>query len=320
MIEIAADGSYKPFAQNPVNDSIVQSAMDITKGTEADYIDDFYFLPGDTSAFTIPLFRLGKEAAESLFRDTGIDLMEIEKKAAKDLLVQSRQLKNKLAAISFSIEAKPYKIRNVLGLIPGMDTSKCIIIGAHYDHLGVRGNAIYNGADDNASGVAGILALAKYWKENNAVPPCNLIFASWTGEEKGLFGSSFFVQTMRINHPEILLYVNMDMISRSSEEDTLRRELSIGILKSDEKHRAIAIKNNNLLNPSFKLDLWEASQDGGSDYAPFAARNIRVMTYFSGYHNDYHTTLDRFSKVDLHKMKSILELINLCIKDSMTEP
>ncbi len=313
LIEIAAYGSYKPYAQNPVNSSIFQSAMDYPKRTVSDYMDDYYFLPGDTSAFNIPLFRISKEATESLFKDTGIDLMEVEKNAAKDLLVPSQQLKNKRAGISFSIEAKPYKIRNVLGLIPGLDTTKCVIIGAHYDHLGMRGTSIYKGADDNASGVAGMLALAKYWKESNTVPPCNLVFASWTGEEKGLLGSTYFVQTMTKNHPDILLYINLDMISRSAEADTACLELSIGMLKSDDKLRQIAINNNKLLNSPFKLDLWEASQDGGSDYAPFAAQKIPVMTFFSGYHDDYHTPADSYNRVDLNKMKAVVKLVNLCL-------
>jgi hypothetical protein len=315
LIEIAADDSYNPLAKNPANASIAESAMDKTKQMESDYIDDFYYLPGDTSANTIPLLWLGKEASKSIFESTGIDLAEIEKKAAKDLLVESQQLKNKQTEISFSIEAKPYKIRNVLGLIPGLDTSKCIIIGAHYDHLGIRGNSIYNGADDNASGVSGMLALAKYWKKRNLIPPYNLIFASWTGEEKGLFGSSYFVQTIKENHPQVLLYVNLDMISRSSEIDTSCLELSIGMLKSEDKLRQMAIDNNQQLNTPFKLDLWEASQDGGSDYAPFVSHKISVMTFFSGYHDDYHTSRDTFSRADLNKMKSILILINSCLKD-----
>jgi putative aminopeptidase FrvX len=210
-------------------------------------------------------------------------------------------------------EAKEVKLRNVLGIIPGKDTSRSIIIGAHYDHLGIRDGKIHNGADDNASGVSGLLALAGVWSVNSEKPPCNIIFASWTAEEKGEIGSLYFLQNLKTKTDRIILSINMDMISRSAPEDSSGRQISIGTLPSGENLRIIARVANMKLTKPFQLDLWDVSGHYGSDYAYFAERQIPVMTFFSGFNEDYHTSKDKIEKVDLQKMSDILELVNDCI-------
>jgi hypothetical protein len=210
-------------------------------------------------------------------------------------------------------EATAVKLRNVLGIIPGKDTTRSIIIGAHYDHLGIRDGKIFNGADDNASGVSGLLALARVWTLNSEKPPFNLIFAAWTAEEKGALGSLYFVQNLKKRADKIILSLNMDMISRSAPEDTTGMVISIGTLPPDENLRDIARNANMKLSKPFELDLWDVSGHYGSDYAYFAERHIPVMTFFSGFNDDYHTPEDKFEKEDLQKMTNILELVNECI-------
>jgi hypothetical protein len=210
-------------------------------------------------------------------------------------------------------EAKTVKLRNVIGIIPGNDTSRSIIIGAHYDHLGIRDGKIYNGADDNASGVSGLLALAKIWTGNSEKPPCNIIFASWTAEEKGEIGSQFFLQNLKKRPGNIVFSLNMDMISRSAPEDSTGRVISVGTLPQSENLRQIVTGANKKLKRPFELDLWDVTGHYGSDYAYFAERQIPVMTFFSGFNDDYHTPKDKFEKVDLQKMSDILELVNECI-------
>jgi hypothetical protein len=211
-------------------------------------------------------------------------------------------------------EAKAVKLRNVVGIIPGKDTSQNIIIGAHYDHLGIREGKIFNGADDNASGVSGLLALARVWTLKSEKPPCNIIFAAWTAEEKGAIGSQYFIQNLKSAPERILFSLNMDMISRSAPEDTAGRIISIGTLPESENLRQIAKEANQKLRKPFELDLWDVSGHYGSDYAYFAERHIPVMTFFSGYNEDYHTPADIVDKVDLQKMSDILELVNDCMR------
>jgi len=211
-------------------------------------------------------------------------------------------------------EAKAVKLRNVIGIIPGKDTSRNIIIGAHYDHLGIREGKIFNGADDNASGVSGLLALARVWTMNSEKPPCNIIFAAWTAEEKGAVGSQYFIQNLKSAPERILFSLNMDMISRSAPEDTAGRIISIGTLPESENLRQIAKEANQKLKKPFELDLWDVSGHYGSDYAYFAENHIPVMTFFSGFNEDYHTPADIIEKIDLQKMSDILELVNDCMR------
>jgi hypothetical protein len=315
LIEVSPNGSFNPYKNSQINLSIAQSVMNSEKQTDPVYMDDYYALPGDTSNITIPLFRLGSMATEKLFKGTGLNLKNVEDKAAKNLLTSAMAIKEKIAGFSLAVKVEALKVRNVLGIIPGKDTTKSVIVGAHYDHLGSRNALIYNGADDNASGVAGMLSIAKVWSMFSQKPACNIIFAAWTAEEKGLLGSSYFVQHTKADTNILRLIVNLDMISRSSAEDSAHLQLSIGTLRGNEAFKTIAQNNNLLLSHPFELDLWEASASGGSDYAPFASRNIPIMTFFSGLHDDYHSPRDTYDRADLSKMKSVLWLVNKCLKD-----
>jgi Zn-dependent M28 family amino/carboxypeptidase len=177
----------------------------------------------------------------------------------------------------------------------------------------MRDGIIYRGADDNASGVAGMLALGKTWAGIEEQPPCNIVFAAWTAEEKGEIGSQYFVEHIFVIPDQVLVSINMDMISRSAPDDTARRQLSVGTLPISEDLRQIAVKANQSLAKPFELDLWDVSGHSGSDYTYFAAVGIPIMTFFSGFHDDYHTSRDIAVKADLQKMNNILNLVNCCI-------
>ncbi|MBF7092464.1 M20/M25/M40 family metallo-hydrolase [Flavobacterium sp. ALJ2] len=258
----------------------------------------------------IPLFKLNKSAAEKLFSGNSISLETVEKNYANKIGIPPVQLKNTTVNFSIELQTKTFPVRNVLGMIQGKDTTKTIIVGAHYDHLGIINDTIYNGADDNASGVSGMLALAKNWSESKIKPPCNILFASWTAEEMGLLGSQNFIQNFDLKKQKILLVINMDMISRSAPEDKTHRVLSIGTQEGSDSLKEIITFSNSKLSKPFTLDLWETNGHTGSDYASFAAKGIPVMTYFSGFHDDYHSIRDVASKVDLDKIQDVLFIIN----------
>lgn len=315
VIVIAVDGSFEPFRNSRANKDILSHAMNSTKSDEPEYDDPDHCLPGDTAGFSIPCFSLGSDASRQLLSGTGIDLAGFEKLAARLSAPSSMPLRGKVMRFSVSVKREALRVRNVLGIIPGKDSTRNIAVGAHYDHLGTRNGLIYNGTDDNASGASGLLALIKTWSENCKQPPCNIIFGSWTAEEKGLLGSRYFAQHMG-NHPEnTLLYLNMDMICGSAPEDTARRIISIGTRTGDEKLRELARKNNSTLAKPFTLDLWDVTGHSGSDYASFTARNIPVMTFFSGFNDYYHTPQDIAPKADLKKMGEMLKLVNFCLQD-----
>ena len=279
---------------------------------DPEYNDGNYRLSGE-EIDSLPCFMINKSLGLELLHGTGINLNEFRKKSALMQTSFSGEIKDKMVRLWAEVSRDTIPVRNVLGMIPGRDTIKYVIIGAHYDHLGMRDGFIYNGADDNASGVAGLLSLAGAWSNSKEIPEYNLIFASWTGEEKGLLGSSYFTQTMNIDPGNILLYINMDMISRSAPEDSAKNVISVGMLAADKNSEKMIRSANSLLSQPMTLDIWDVTGHNGSDYGTFAEKNIPVMTFFSGFHDDYHSPRDVYDKVDSVKMNNVLELVNKCL-------
>ncbi|MHC1776722.1 MAG: M20/M25/M40 family metallo-hydrolase [Lentimicrobium sp.] len=316
IILISPDGSFFRLRHNQVNKSKDRSVFSPAEMEQSGYDDFSYSLPGDTTL--IPVCWLGKEVATEMLSGSGINLKESVKRIAARLVPESKELKGKKVSITAEMKAEPILVRNVLGYFKGIDTTRSIVIGAHYDHLGMRNTHIYNGSDDNASGVAGMLALAGAWMRSGVKPPCNIIFAAWTAEEKGLLGSSWFVRNFDFNKQKVLLNVNFDMISRSSPNDVESIIVSVGLLKGTDFLKEIVSRNNQNLKRPFELDIWETTGPGGSDYAPFAMKRIPVMSFFSGYHNDYHTPRDIFTKTDPVKMEAILKLANRVILEFLS--
>jgi len=315
LIVLDATGRFEPYKIEQSNQSLLNSTMNSTKNTDVEYEEYYHTLPNDTTNRVIPYFRLGSTASNQLIAGTGLNLTDFEKNAAKSVNPSSMSLKDKVLHFLITVKSEPLLVRNVLGMIPGKDKTKYIILGGHYDHLGMHNGQIFNGSDDNASGASGVLALARTWVESGVQPACNLIFASWSSEEEGLLGSQYFVENMSINSKNIILYFNLDMISRSVAEDTARRQLSIGTRTSDEYIREIARKNNSTLSHPFVLDLWDVTHHSGSDYASFTAKNIPIMTYNTGLHYDYHTPRDISANADLVKMGDVLKLVNSSLQE-----
>jgi len=320
VIVINPRDTVNPYHYSPVNQEVVTSAMNSPKPSDPEYEDQEHYLPGDTELIKIPCFRLGIDATRLLLNGTGIDLPGFEKKAAREMTTASGMMHDKKLRFSVTMKQEPLMVRNVLGMITGTDSSRYIIVGAHYDHLGIRKGVIYNGADDNASGVSGMLALSGVWANHPEKPSCNIIFVAWTAEEKGLLGSEYFSRHTMIIPDRLSLVINMDMISRSASDDTARRVISIGTLPFSEDLKNIARKSNSQLEHPFTLDLWDVTGHSGSDYGPFAARKIPVMTFFSGFHDDYHTPRDVASKADPEKMEKILKIVNDCLRENTEKP
>ena len=279
-----------------------------------------HYIPADPGKLNIPCFTMGTDATLKLLEGTTLDLPGFENKVAGDLLPASTIIHGRKIRFSVSIKSEEMIIRNVFGVIPGKDTTRNIIIGGHYDHLGISKGEIFNGADDNASGVAGTLALAKAWANHPDKPACNLIFAAWVGEERGKLGSRYFALHSPIVPDRVSLVINMDMISRSAPEDTGRIALSIGTMTVNEDLRTLAKNVNSKLERPFVLEIWDVTGATGSDYRPFADRKVPILTFHAGFPDEYHTPMDDFSRVDSHKMEQILKIVNSCLSESLQNP
>ncbi|MFM9055944.1 MAG: M28 family peptidase [Bacteroidota bacterium] len=180
---------------------------------------------------------------------------------------------------------------NIAGFINNK-ASTTIIIGAHYDHLGHGGEeslhrgepAVHNGADDNASGVAGLIELARYLKQSGPKSN-NYLFVAFSGEEKGLLGSAYYTRNATVDLKAVNYMLNMDMIGRLKTDDPVL--LVSGAGTSD----AWKITMNYLSPQGFRVKTSE-SGIGPSDHTSFYLKDIPVLHFFSGTHSDYHKPSD----------------------------
>lgn len=199
-------------------------------------------------------------------------------------------------------------LRNVLGMIPGINKNEYVIVGAHFDHLGIDpnlvGDQIYNGADDNASGVSAVMQIAKAFVESGVQPQRNVIFAFWDGEEEGLLGSKYFVQNCSFIG-QVKGYLNFDMIGRNTDENnpnyvvyfyTEANPVFGNWLKDDIK------KYNLQLSPNYRP--WDKPV-GGSDNGSFAKVGVPIIWYHTDGHPDYHKPSDEPSKINWKKLVEI---------------
>jgi Zn-dependent M28 family amino/carboxypeptidase len=197
---------------------------------------------------------------------------------------------------SFFENRKQYQGVNVLGFINGSEFSdKCIVISAHYDHQGIHNGDIFNGADDNASGVSALIAFADYFKNNP--PKHSIILAAFDAEELGLQGSNYFLKNSRFfSSKKIVLNVNMDMISRSDEKELFVCGASYTkILKE--------VVDNFKDLPEIKLISGHDGYDGldnwtySSDHANFYKTGIPFLYFGVENHKDYHEPTDTYENI-----------------------
>jgi Tol biopolymer transport system component len=218
----------------------------------------------------------------------------------------SLEISNVTARVSAAVEQIRQTDRNVLGVLPGR-SSKSIVIGAHYDHLGHgeagamarsgEEHAIHNGADDNASGVAAVMELAAAFTGDRKSPEHGLLFAFWSGEEVGLIGSSHFAEHPPVPLSDIIAYINFDMVGRLRDN-----KLMVQGLGSSGEWRRLMEKLN--VAAGFNLVL----QDDPylpTDVTAFYPRGVPVLSFFTGSHDDYHRPTDDSAKIDYNGLERI---------------
>ena len=208
--------------------------------------------------------------------------------------------------------------RNVIGFLDN-NATKTIVIGAHYDHLGEgrQGSSraensvgiIHNGADDNASGVAGLLELARIYTTNKIKEPVNFLFIAFGAEELGLVGSRYFVKNPTYDLSKVHWMLNMDMIGRFNPENGVS---IIGYGTSP----AFETIYHTLSTYKYIKHYTGYEGRGGSDQTSFYEKNIPVLFFHTGGHDDYHKPTDDAPKVDYDGLKRILELEQAFIEGS----
>jgi hypothetical protein len=271
----------------------------------------------------IMLLQVRNAVAESWFQAAGKSLTEVQQqinhmgKPASFAFPQSLQL-----ALKVDIEATHARVNNVLAYLPGK-TSEYIIIGAHYDHLG-RGDSnslapsqigqIHPGADDNASGTAGVLELARLFAPMKGQLDRGILFASFSGEELGLLGSAEWVKEPTLPLDKCVAMLNMDMIGRIKDS-----KVYIGGVGTGSTFKSILEQAQKQSKSNFKIE-YSAGGYSASDHTSFVAKKIPVLFFFSGLHSDYHKPSDTWDKINAPSAAELLDIVSDVILQLASAP
>lgn len=273
------------------------------------YYSNRMAMPSKEMDGNISSFSVTPRVVNQILSGTGVDIEIFEKEVANKLQPMSQVLSGKSVAFKTTVKSEVVKARNVLGYIEGKNKDEFIVVGGHYDHLGMYDGVIYNGADDNASGTVGVMTIAKAFMATGEKPEKSVIFAAWTGEEKGLFGSKNFVKDAKEKDMNVVLNLNYDMIARNPKNDTLKNQAHMVYTKANSVIAETTTKH--IADYDINLDLSLRPSDkpgGGSDHAPFAQEDIPVFYFMAAMHPDYHQPGDELSKINWEKMTNIIKL------------
>ncbi|MGD1070688.1 MAG: M28 family peptidase [Bryobacteraceae bacterium] len=252
--------------------------------------------------------QVKEEVVKPWFQAAGKDIEALETAIDGDLKPRSFVLPKVQVRETVDVERAVKTVNNVIAWLPGQ-TDEYLIIGAHYDHLGLGeqysmapslAGTVHPGADDNASGTAGVLELARYFA-SQPKPKRGILFMTFAGEELGLLGSGYYA-----NHPELPLakavtMINMDMIGRVRDS-----KLYIGGVATGTTLRA----DLDQITPQYQLKIdYSESGYGSSDHTSFTAKQVPVLFFFSGLHSDYHKPSDTWDKIDAPAAVQVLELV-----------
>ena len=262
----------------------------------------------------IPVIQVSRKLANAILKETGKTIEELEQEISVKPIATSIELKKVIAATAI-LNSKQEKTQNIVALLEGHDPilkNEYIIIGGHYDHLGMGGPnsssrrqdtiAVHNGADDNASGIAAMLEIAhKMAKEQKSIKR-SIVFVAFAGEELGLLGSKYFVNTQLVDLTKAQAMVNLDMVGRLNKE----RVLQVGGVGSSNIGLDLLLATPN--PDSLKL-VTSPEGYGPSDHASFYGKNIPVYFFSTGAHLDYHTPFDDADRLNFEGLKSTTDLV-----------
>ena len=257
----------------------------------------------------LPVLGISTAIAESLFAGQGFTLAELQQRIKERHEPASRPLGVQAELTADVIQQRADAV-NVLALLPGNDPQRAgevLIVGAHYDHLGYGGegsgslaagvHAIHNGADDNASGVAGMIEIAR--RLATAPPSRTVVFAAFAGEEEGLLGSAELVRRLPVAKENVVAMLNLDMVGRPKPGPAL----TIGGYGTAAEWPSLIDK----LNANHHLKL--ATNKGGfgaSDHSSFYAADLPVLFLFTGAHEDYHKPSDDADTLNYRGMAKVV--------------
>ena len=250
---------------------------------------------------------LSQRAFNQLNDGSGIDLKSYEERAANENIMPAALPPDRFLKFVSSVDSRIVRGRNVIGVLEGKDTESCIVVGAHYDHLGQIKGFIYNGSDDNASGTIGVMNIAMAMLATGEKPKVTVVFCAWTAEEKGLLGSAFFVKHPLIK--DIKCYMNYDMISRTAPDDTTGLKCDFNYSSGLPYLKEITEKHIKDYSIRLNMDYHTSPKPtGGSDFSSFSQKDIPIFLIHGKFTPDYHQYTDHADKAVLPYMTEIVKL------------
>jgi len=296
------------------------TAVLLVSGKTFDPEDKFDSLAKGEQSAGIPAFRITRKIANQLLETNKQTIVDIEIKLNEHRKPGSFNTGAAVSGRSDVVETTA-PTRNVVMVIPGSDKKlkdQYVVIGAHFDHLGMGGLgsgsrvpdtvAVHHGADDNASGVGMMLELAQKLAASPASHKRSIVVIAFAGEEEGLLGSKRFVENPEIDLTKVNAMVNLDMVGRLNENSLVQIG---GVGTADPLKKMIyALCDTTVL----KLSLSDEGY-GPSDHASFYGKNIPVLFISSGAHLDYHTPADTWDKINYPGMVKISDLAYKLIAD-----
>jgi Zn-dependent M28 family amino/carboxypeptidase len=269
---------------------------------------------GRGAAARLPVFLLRGDVAAQLFSQAGLDAAALARDGAASTF-RPVPLPGVSARGGVSINEVEHTPPNVVALLEGSDPTlknTYVVFSAHMDHVGVgrpdaRGDSIYNGADDDASGTAAVLEIAEAFASMPARPARSLLFLTVSGEEKGLLGSAWFADHPTVPVQQIVANINIDMIGRNWQDSVVAIGQAFSSLGATTQEIA---RNHPELRMTVLDDIWpEERFFFRSDHFNFARKEIPAIFFFSGVHEDYHRPSDHVDKIDTEKTARIAKLI-----------
>jgi hypothetical protein len=281
---------------------------------EFDPLLKFDVAGSDNSGRDFPVLYLRRSALDPVVKAaTGQNLAALERAIDKCPAPQSRQLAGWRIQGEVSVNRTEAQVKNVVAVLEGQGELKdeTIIIGAHYDHVGRGGpgsgaidpnnREIHNGADDNGSGTATLLEVARQLAASDANPRRRIVFIAFTGEERGLLGSSHYTRSPLYKLEDTVAMLNMDMVGRLTDDKLVVE----GVGTATEFTPLV-----DRVNEKYGFQLTKKPGGfGPSDHAAFYAKKLPVMHFFTGTHKDYHRPSDDYDKLNVSGMRRIGQLV-----------
>jgi Peptidase family M28/PDZ domain/PA domain len=290
------------FRQGAAALLVVNDPLHYPPGTPQDAPQDFTSIGGDRGSVGASMPAASLTAAAGM--ELGLDVAALQAALDRGETPTVTVFEGQVGDLAVRTDRPQIATANVLGFLPGSDPSgEYVLIGAHMDHLGAgtaessRGGPgamgqIHNGADDNASGTAGLLEVARLLGERRDELRRGVVFAAWSGEEMGLLGSRHYADQPKLPLERLVAVINMDMIGRSTDG-----YVAVEGVGTSPGFSELVMAAHNELGAGLDLHLAERPSDN-SDQASFYDKGVPVLAFFTGLHDDYHMPSDDVEKIN----------------------